>query len=514
MSCDTDRDRLSQLVSLLCDELINDDQFAELDEMLSADAEARRWYHVYVGIHRDLDQRTAEQLQQLVERRDDDSMADEYRKPGIAILLAIAASLLLMFVGYRMMPRSDTPQHYATITHAANVSWNPAGQAYSNGDTVSSGNLKIESGLLRLQYKQGVVLSLVGPADFQMLSSDHARLRRGQLAAYVPSGAEGFRVDTPSAGVVDLGTEFGMTVDREGETQLSVFDGQVELSSTSPDSKTTIVSSGHAYHIDTSGKSKRLDELAPYKEARDSLRGWQIVWEPFGPGSATGPFPGASGAGWQSPWTVEIQRGTANDRNTGILAKQPLNPGSESYFTLHALPQSDDSEIQACASRTFGPIDAFQTSRPFTIEMLLRIESPPDAMEQVRLFCGIDTTEGSRANIMQLVASRDSTGELSWKTSGKNLSSSGEDPRPDALVVKWWETVRCFVEIDPEEKLWRATIANSSESISIPLDNVGIVPASDTPLLLGLEVVGKSGEGVRFSIDGIRIQNRPHESSK
>ena len=46
-----DQERLSKLISLLCDGLIIDEQFAELDAMLSSDADARRRYHVYLGIH-------------------------------------------------------------------------------------------------------------------------------------------------------------------------------------------------------------------------------------------------------------------------------------------------------------------------------------------------------------------------------------------------------------------------------------------------------------------------------
>ncbi|MEP3478708.1 MAG: hypothetical protein ABJZ55_05630 [Fuerstiella sp.] len=49
------------------------------------------------------------------------------------------------------------------------------------------------------------------------------------------------------------------------------------------------------------GTFRRTFELQPYREARDSLRGWRIIWEPFGPGSETGLFPGGPGAGWAGP---------------------------------------------------------------------------------------------------------------------------------------------------------------------------------------------------------------------
>ena len=46
-----------------------------------------------------------------------------------------------------------------------------------------------------------------------------------QACETVPPGAEGFRVDTPSAQVVDLGTAFGIEQFADGTSKVSVFDG-------------------------------------------------------------------------------------------------------------------------------------------------------------------------------------------------------------------------------------------------------------------------------------------------
>jgi hypothetical protein len=53
-------------------------------------------------------------------------------------------------------------------------------------------------------------------------------LHGGRLTAKVPSQAIGFVVDTPTAKLKDLGTEFGVNV-RDGQTDVQVFNGIVDV---------------------------------------------------------------------------------------------------------------------------------------------------------------------------------------------------------------------------------------------------------------------------------------------
>lgn len=259
MSNAFDPNRLSELVALLCDELITDEQFDELDRLLDQSDEARKWYHVYMGMHRDL-----ERTQVPVSRSSVGSDDSSRRRQQSWLLLsrlamAIAAVLLVVVSGFLWIHSAKrqsiaSNDFVAQITHLSeDITWETVEASHLPDDSIGAGHLRIGSGLLRLQYKHGVVLSLIGPADLQVITGEHAVLHRGQLAAYVPDGAEGFRVDTPSAGVVDLGTEFGVTVDDNGETELSVFDGQVELTSLLPNAKTSVVSSGHSFHVNNEG---------------------------------------------------------------------------------------------------------------------------------------------------------------------------------------------------------------------------------------------------------------------
>ncbi len=77
-------------------------------------------------------------------------------------------------------------------------------------------------------------MAIEGPASWQLSSDQRLQLDSGKLVAQVPKACVGFTVVTPTAEVVDLGTEFGVEVDSQGATQLHVIRGRVELKSTAP----------------------------------------------------------------------------------------------------------------------------------------------------------------------------------------------------------------------------------------------------------------------------------------
>ncbi len=56
-----------------------------------------------------------------------------------------------------------------------------------------------------------------------------AKCRFGQMRVHVPPHARGFKLMTPDAKVVDLGTEFGLKVSDSGKSDVHVFDGEVEV---------------------------------------------------------------------------------------------------------------------------------------------------------------------------------------------------------------------------------------------------------------------------------------------
>ncbi|MEM7477982.1 MAG: FecR family protein [Planctomycetota bacterium] len=161
-------------------------------------------------------------------------------------------------------PRKVDSLAFATVVQLADAHWEDD-TSLAVGDRVAVGVLRLKAGIVHLQIDSGVGVTLDGPANFELMSSEVTRLHSGLLTATVPPGAEGFRVDTPSAQVVDLGTAFGIDQRSDGTSTVSVFDGEVEIVSVE-ESEKRLLAEGETVHVAADG----------------SLRDMQFTPQPFG----------------------------------------------------------------------------------------------------------------------------------------------------------------------------------------------------------------------------------------
>ncbi len=88
---------------------------------------------------------------------------------------------------------------------------------------------QLAAGLVKIRMDSGAEILVQGPAEFCAEDTNQFYIAFGKISSIVPPGAEGFVVRTPSATVVDYGTEFGLLVEKTGRTEAHVFKGQVEL---------------------------------------------------------------------------------------------------------------------------------------------------------------------------------------------------------------------------------------------------------------------------------------------
>ncbi|NRB73157.1 MAG: hypothetical protein HRU46_02240 [Verrucomicrobiales bacterium] len=100
---------------------------------------------------------------------------------------------------------------------------------------------------------------LEGPAELDIESPTKAIFRNGRLRAFVTEPARGFIIEGPSYDAVDLGTEFAMSVDANGESEIHVIDGEVAVHE----------KGGEELALLTAGKATRLDRDQPDMEAID-----------------------------------------------------------------------------------------------------------------------------------------------------------------------------------------------------------------------------------------------------
>jgi hypothetical protein len=132
-------------------------------------------------------------------------------------------------------PRVAPAGGFAIVAKLDDVRWERAGGLQpSEGDVLAEGRLGLRSGRVTLAFLNGVMLTLEGPADLELVSMERVFCHRGKIRTHVPPGAEGFVVSSPGSYVVDLGTEFGLNVEADGRARVMVFEGEADAAVLEP----------------------------------------------------------------------------------------------------------------------------------------------------------------------------------------------------------------------------------------------------------------------------------------
>ena len=209
------------LIDQSLNETISEVDMKALEERMLQDPKARIHYLNSVGLHASLKRRFSSQ------HEEDGTILF----PGQSIFTrktvwAIAACLVLFF-GMLIFQLSNRP--FAEVAHVIGA-YRADGATYKTGEKVEPGILSLTRGLLRLDFSNGARVTVQGPAELEVLDQDRVLLHKGLVTATIPESAVGFVVDTVAAHVADLGTSFGVSVNENGQTEVCVFDGEVEVS--------------------------------------------------------------------------------------------------------------------------------------------------------------------------------------------------------------------------------------------------------------------------------------------
>ena len=162
------------------------------------------------------------------------------RHPGwLAATTAIAALLVVIAFGWGgWLPKATDDASPAVPTvavvarHTPALQWEGTAGPLTHGTSLPAGPVKIGTGSLSLLLSSGVELTVDGPAEFDLQSDMQVLLAKGHMHAVVPEGAEGFAIEAAGLRVVDLGTEFEVTMPADGRPLVAVNRGAVETSFT------------------------------------------------------------------------------------------------------------------------------------------------------------------------------------------------------------------------------------------------------------------------------------------
>jgi len=116
----------------------------------------------------------------------------------------------------------------AVLTKTVGVEWSEEASIKPElGNTLEPCTLKLESGLVQIEFLQGSTVVLEGSVEFEIVNPNGGALRFGKLRASVPQVATGFTIEVPHGKIIDLGTEFGLHVHKGGSTEVFVYKGRV-----------------------------------------------------------------------------------------------------------------------------------------------------------------------------------------------------------------------------------------------------------------------------------------------
>jgi hypothetical protein len=105
----------------------------------------------------------------------------------------------------------------------------------SVGQPLEPGHVQILGGAIEMTLRNGVAIVLEGPGDLELRGELEAFLHAGRVVVRMPEGMSGFRLDTATTDVLDLGTEFAVKAGAGFVTDVQVYEGAVIASGRSPE---------------------------------------------------------------------------------------------------------------------------------------------------------------------------------------------------------------------------------------------------------------------------------------
>ncbi|HOK66416.1 MAG TPA: FecR domain-containing protein [Anaerohalosphaeraceae bacterium] len=261
-----ERIRFYELITASVDGTISPEDFARLKEILRRDPRARELYADYMTILTHI--RTSPELQEPIEAESgEDSGLDmelwaalaasektaetinlpkkeepvlglerkegRREQPVISRLslyaLLMSSAALIFLVVYAFLFTGVSRPTVARLSKTAGAKWGDGSGPLSWGSELKTGPLHLAEGYAELLFEGGTTLVVEGPSLLVLESGSQIFLQEGKVVAKMEGGKEGFVVRSPSASVVDYGTEFGVQVHPTGHTETYVYEGQVEI---------------------------------------------------------------------------------------------------------------------------------------------------------------------------------------------------------------------------------------------------------------------------------------------
>ena len=143
------------------------------------------------------------------------------------ILWALAAAVTVLIAVSAVVWQVCQRQPVGVLLRQEACEWSRGQVPLTDGEALRRGPLRLDAGLIELRLGQGANLILEGPAHLDLQSRNRCFLHFGRAVVRVEEESRGFILDGPNGRIVDLGTEFGVSVGKTGGMEVHVLEGRV-----------------------------------------------------------------------------------------------------------------------------------------------------------------------------------------------------------------------------------------------------------------------------------------------
>jgi len=403
---------LRRLIQGLYDGRITSDERARLKQWMRQSEEASwiyvQYMNLYAGLHWDTAQES--ELEQAVPKGAAGAsrsailgfLGDVFqqgtnflsRSLVLSLLLAVGLPFMLFLILILHVARQPAPvaraMPVAKITQMHECVWGEGSAPLPVGADLFPGQrIRLSGGLVEIVFADGTNVIVQGPSTFETNTRGEGFLHIGSLVANVPKGAEGFTIRTPTATVVDLGTEFGVAVEDEKDTlEVQVFQGKVALKTGVEDADRKPshhhLVAGRAVRVESADRQGKMVVREVAFSADRFVRRLPAPTKPVkaaiiadfsgGEGNAqVDQFPGTAGSGWATGWNVE--KAKELKCITSIEQANPLLGGGK---YLRVLLQRESGVARArkaiTVERRLALTDRVDLTKPYVVSSNLRID--------------------------------------------------------------------------------------------------------------------------------------------
>jgi len=222
-------DELTELATRFIEGRATNEEAAELSRELATNRESRQSYLRLARLHAALaaEETKPANIEPITAPPPPSSRCA--RRNWALGALAAAAAIAFIFHVYKPDASSVDKEVVASFVELRDCDWVSAEENAVPGDVITRGQrIELKSGSAVIRFSSGAVVTLAGPCIFDATSGNGAFLMLGQIRARADTpGSEGFTVNTRTARVVDVGTEFVAAAAPDGQSRVDVTSGEV-----------------------------------------------------------------------------------------------------------------------------------------------------------------------------------------------------------------------------------------------------------------------------------------------